>query len=151
MEDENVSSYFSSANARSKRKTILKEKRINKENNQQCTPSFNIQAKRRMFTPFCDVTTNFLNQESRQNCCVQSNERNNHRYADHTISLRQNLLHKFHIVGSKETNQNHPYLYTGTSSQQNAIPEADSSISELLDENSNTLSDDVTQGIIVIL
>ena len=84
MEDEIVSSNFSSANARSKRKTILKEKRINKENNQQCTPSFSIQAKRMMFTLFCDVTTNFLNQESRQNCCVQSNERNSHRYADHS-------------------------------------------------------------------
>jgi len=48
------------------------------------------------------------------------------------------------IVGSKETNQNHPYFYTGTSSQQNAIPEVDSSISELLDENSSTLFDDVT-------
>ena len=91
-----------------------------------------------MFTPFYDVTTHFLNQESRKNYCVQSNERNSHRYADNTISLRQNLLHKFLMVGSKETNQNHPYFYTGTSSQQNAILEADSSISELLNENSNT-------------
>jgi len=104
-----------------------------------------------MFTPFCDVTTNILNQESRQNCYVESNEGNSHTYADHTISLRHNLLHKFHIVGSKETNQNHPYLYRGTSSQHNAIPEANSSISELLEENANTFSDDVTEAIIVIL
>ncbi|QCD79446.1 hypothetical protein DEO72_LG1g3087 [Vigna unguiculata] len=148
MEDEN-SSYICSANARSKRKTILKQKRINKENNQQCTPSFNYQAKRRMFTPFCDVTTNILNQESTQNCYEESNEGNSHTYADHTISLRQNLLQKFHIVGSRETIQSHSYLYRGTSSQHNAIPQTESSIGEPVEQNANTLSDDVTEDEII--
>ncbi|QCD79421.1 thrombospondin-related anonymous protein [Vigna unguiculata] len=105
-----------------------------------------IKPKEECLPPFCDVTTNILNQESTQNCYEESNEGNSHTYADHTISLRQNLLQKFHIVSSRETIQSHSYLYRGTSSQQNAIPQTESSISEPLEENANTLSDDVTEG-----
>jgi len=91
-----MSSYVSSANARSKRKMLLKQQSSN-------------QAKRRMFTSLFDVISHFLNEDNRRNIALPLHGGDNNINVDNRISNQQNLLEKFDMAASIQRKENQLY------------------------------------------
>jgi len=72
-----MSSYNSSANARAKRKMVLKQKNMSNKKGEQCSNITTNQSKRRMFTPLCDVTSHFVNEDIRINNALPVHDTDN--------------------------------------------------------------------------
>jgi len=110
MCDSKVLSNLGCANARLKRKLVLKEKKMKCSQKSQSLLLDDEQQGKRNFTPLCDITMNaFLNQDTPTNNDIggyykgqwpqgRSNEMNHKLF--HQSSHRQNLFQKFEVAGS---------------------------------------------------
>jgi len=110
ISDPKVLSNLGCANARLKRKLVLKEKKMKCAQRSQSLLLDDEHQKKRNFTPLCDIIMNaFLNQDTPTNNDMdgyykgqrpqgRSNEMNHKLF--HQSSHRQNLFQKFEVAGS---------------------------------------------------
>jgi len=95
MDVDKIRSNISCAQARLKRKMILKENRMNKKCGKEFGAFSKSQHTRRLCTPLFDVTYKFFEDERLNNSRIVQCHKDKHTVLDSSASHRHNLLHRF--------------------------------------------------------